>query len=131
MSDGIPAAAKDVAAGYKRSSVSTKDDLGRYNDHGFDARFEVSKTANEPHRHFYIVEIDLSDANATPIKHRALDRFKHESAACAIAPNGLLVVEKGDDERGEFIYKWFPPPRSVFTTPQPANCRASQRCRWL
>ena len=101
-----PALADDVAAGYKRYGVPTKVDAGRYNYHGFDPRFDVSKTPNEPHRHGYIVEIDPSDANSTPIKHTALGRFKHENAACVIAPNGQLVVYMGDDERGEFIYKW-------------------------
>lgn len=95
-----------VAAGYKRYGVSTKVDPGNYNYHGFDARFDVTKTPNEPHRFGYIVEIDPSDASSTPVKHTALGRFKHENAACVVAPSGQIVVYMGDDERGEFLYKW-------------------------
>jgi hypothetical protein len=98
--------ADDVADGYKRYGVSTKVDAGRYNYHGFDARFDVSKNPNEPNRHGYIVEIDPIDAGSTPVKHTALGRIKHENAACVVAPNGQVVVYMGDDERGEFIYKW-------------------------
>ncbi len=95
-----------VAAGFKRYGVRTKVDEGRYNYHGFDARFDLSKNPNEPHRAGYLVEIDPADPNATPVKHTALGRFKHENAACAVAPDGRVVVYMGDDERGEFMYKW-------------------------
>ncbi len=95
-----------VAAGYKRYGVSTKVDPGNYNYHGFDARFDVTKNPNEPHRHGYIVEINPADATSTPVKHTALGRFKHENAACVVAPSGQIVVYMGDDERGEFMYKW-------------------------
>ncbi len=95
-----------VAAGFKRYGVSTKVDPGRYNYHGFDARFDISKNPNEPHRAGYIVEIDPANPDSTPVKHTALGRFKHENAAYALAPDGRVVVYMGDDERGEFMYKW-------------------------
>ena len=94
------------AAGFKRYGVSTKVDPGRYNYHGFDARFDISQNPNEPHRAGYIVEIDPWNPDAAPIKHTALGRFKHENAAYALAPNGQVVVYMGDDERGEYMYKW-------------------------
>ena len=94
------------ASGFKRYGVSTKVDPGRYNYHGFDERFDISKNPNEPHRAGYIVEIDPWDPEATPVKHTALGRFKHENAAYALAPNGQVVVYMGDDERGEYMYKW-------------------------
>ena len=93
-------------AGYKRYGVSTKVDPGRYNYHGFDERFDISKNPNEPHRAGYIVEIDPWNPEAAPVKHTALGRFKHENAAYALAPDGRVVVYMGDDERGEFMYKW-------------------------
>lgn len=95
-----------TAAGYARYGVSTKVDPGRYNYHGFDARFDITKTPNEPHRAGYIVEIDPAKPDSTPVKHTALGRFKHENAACALAPDGRVIVYMGDDERGEFMYKW-------------------------
>ncbi|KQI68251.1 transcriptional initiation protein Tat [Loktanella sp. 3ANDIMAR09] len=94
------------ANGFKRYGVSTEVDPGRYNYHGFDARFDLSKNPNEPHRAGYVVEIDPWNPDATPVKHTALGRFKHENAAYALAPDGRVVVYMGDDERGEYMYKW-------------------------
>ena len=94
------------AAGFKRYGVSTKVDPGRYNYHGFDERFDISKHPNEPHRAGYIIEIDPWNPDATPVKHTALGRFKHENAAYALTPEGQVVVYMGDDERGEYMYKW-------------------------
>ncbi|MFK7868908.1 MAG: PhoX family phosphatase [Roseobacter sp.] len=93
-----------TAAGYTRYGIGT-DGWG-YDYHKWDARFDVSQNPNEPHRVGYVVEIDPSDASSTPVKHTALGRFKHENAACTLAPDGRLVVYMGDDERGEFTYKW-------------------------
>jgi len=93
-----------VAAGFARYGIGT-DGWG-YDYHKWDARFDTSKNPNEPHRVGYIVEIDPSDASSTPVKHTALGRFKHENAACAVARDGRVVVYMGDDERGEFLYKW-------------------------
>lgn len=79
---------------------------GRYGYEKFDARFDTAQNPNEPHRFGYIVEIDPTDPTSTPIKHTALGRFKHENAAAVIAPDGRVVVYMGDDERGEFMYKY-------------------------
>ncbi len=95
-----------VMDGFRRYGVSTKVDAGRYNYHGFDARFDIATNPNEPHRAGYIVEIDPANPDSTPIKHTALGRFKHENAAYGIAADGRVVVYMGDDERGEFMYRW-------------------------
>ncbi len=95
-----------LANGFARYGVPTRPGEGRYNYHGYDARFDLSQTPNEPHRAGYIVEIDPADPGSTPVKHTALGRFKHENAACTLAPDGRVVVYMGDDERGEFIYRW-------------------------
>ena len=102
-----------TAAGFKRYGVSTEVDPGRYNYHGFDARFDLSQNPNEPHRAGYIVEIDPADPTSTPVKRTALGRFKHENAASVVAPDGRVVVYMGDDERGEYMYKWVS--RDVYT----------------
>jgi secreted PhoX family phosphatase len=110
--NGYFGATSDVSAdemvmdGFKRYGVSTKVDSGRYNYHGFDARFDIATDPNEPHRADYIVEFDPANPEMTPIKHTALGRFKHENAAYAIAADGHVVVYMGDDERGEFMYRW-------------------------
>ncbi len=79
---------------------------GRYAYEKFDARFDVSVNPNEPNRFGYIVEIDPADPTSTPVKRTALGRFKHENAATAVAPDGRIVVYMGDDERGEYLYKF-------------------------
>ncbi|MEM9050141.1 MAG: PhoX family phosphatase [Pseudomonadota bacterium] len=77
-----------------------------YDYHKWDARFDVSQNPNEPHRAGWIVEIDPTDPTSTPVKHTGLGRFKHENAAVAIARDGRVVVYMGDDERGEYLYKF-------------------------
>ncbi len=88
---------------YKRYGISAET---RYAYEKFDERFDVSKHPNEPRRAGYVVEIDPSDASSTPVKRTALGRIKHENAACVIARDGRVVVYMGDDERGEFLYKY-------------------------
>lgn len=69
-------------------------------------RFDISKHPNEPNRFGYIVEIDPEDPTSTPKKRTALGRFKHENAELVVAKNGEVVVYLGDDERGEFLYRF-------------------------
>ncbi|QDG78349.1 PhoX family phosphatase [Labrenzia sp. PHM005] len=88
---------------YKRYGISNES---RYSYEKFDARFDISKNVNEPRRAGYIVEIDPTNPSSTPVKRTALGRFKHENAACTLAPSGQVVVYMGDDERGEFLYKF-------------------------
>lgn len=71
-----------------------------------DERFDISKHPNEPNRAGYVVEIDPMDPTSTPKKRTALGRFKHENAEVVVAANGHAVVYLGDDERGEFIYRF-------------------------
>ncbi|WP_372574449.1 PhoX family protein [Ruegeria jejuensis] len=92
-----------VADGFARYGVQAESWNGY---EGYDPRFDTSKTPNEPHRVGWIVEIDPTDPESTPVKHTGLGRFKHENAAVAIAPDGRVVVYMGDDERGEYLYKF-------------------------
>jgi len=71
-----------------------------------DERFDVSKHPNEPNRNGYVVELDPTDPNSTPKKRTALGRFKHENAEMVINGDGRVVVYMGDDERGEFLYRY-------------------------
>ena len=71
-----------------------------------DERFDIAKHPNEPNRAGYIVEIDPFDPISTPKKRAALGRFKHENAEIVLTDSGRIVVYMGDDERGEFLYKF-------------------------
>jgi secreted PhoX family phosphatase len=88
----------------KRYGVKTTD-LG-YGWAMVDERFDIAKHPHEPNRVGYVVEIDPMDPKSTPKKRTALGRFKHENAELVIAENGHVVVYLGDDERGEFLYKF-------------------------
>jgi len=76
------------------------------NWHPHDPRFDLAHNPNELNRHGWVVEIDPFDPQSTPVKRTALGRFKHENAALAETGDGRAVVYMGDDERGEFIYKF-------------------------
>jgi len=83
----------------------------KHDDRGYDwasadERFDISKHPNEANRVGYIVEINPLDPSSTPKKRTALGRFKHENAEVVVAQNGHVVVYMGDDERGEFLYKF-------------------------
>ncbi|MGB7317221.1 MAG: PhoX family phosphatase [Planktotalea sp.] len=96
--------AHEVSAELKRYGVSSKD--WGYGWAKVDERFDVSKNPNEPNRAGYVVEIDPFNPTSTPKKRTALGRFKHENAEVVIAANGKVVVYMGDDERGEFLYRF-------------------------
>jgi len=84
-----------------------------YSEFGFgylwattDARFDTSQEPQEPNRFHWLTEIDPMDPDSTPTKRTALGRFKHESAAITTGTRGRVVVYSGDDERGDYIYKF-------------------------
>lgn len=88
----------------KRYGVGNKD--WGYGWATTDERFDISKHPNEINRAGYVVEIDPLDPTSTPKKRTALGRFKHENAEVVVAANGQVVVYLGDDERGEFLYRF-------------------------
>ena len=94
----------EVGAAFKRYGVGPKD--WGYAWATADERFDIAKHPNEPNRAGYVVEIDPLDPGSTPKKRTALGRFKHENAEVVVAANGQVVVYMGDDERGEFLYKF-------------------------
>jgi secreted PhoX family phosphatase len=107
-------------AGYKPSKALKRYGV-KIKDQGYDwarvdERFDVSKNPNEPNRAGYIVEIDPMDTSSTPKKRTALGRFKHENAEVVVAGNGQVVVYMGDDERGEFLYRYISDGRYVAGT---------------
>ncbi|MGB0722952.1 MAG: PhoX family protein, partial [Gammaproteobacteria bacterium] len=92
------------SAALERYGVTARDrGYGWYRE---DARFDISLHPNEPNRAGYVVEIDPLDPAAMPKKRTALGRFKHENAEVVIADSGHVVVYLGDDERGEYLYRF-------------------------
>ena len=88
------------------------------NWHLHDPRFDLAHTPNELNRHGWVVEIDPFDPLSTPVKRTALGRFKHENAALTETRDGHAVVYMGDDERGEFIYKFISRDKIDHQTPK-------------
>jgi len=77
-----------------------------YNWWRHEERFNLAEEPNEPNRFGWVVEIDPYNPDSTAKKRTALGRFKHENAALTINRDGRAVVYLGDDERGEFLYKF-------------------------
>ena len=96
----------DIETGpeFKRYGVGPKD--RGYAWATADERFDIAKHPNESNRNGYIVEIDPLAPDSTPKKRTAMGRCKHENAEIVIAGNGQVVGYMGDDERGEFLYKF-------------------------
>ncbi|WP_137292039.1 PhoX family protein [Nocardioides dongxiaopingii] len=96
---GVPA---EYAAEYARYGIT-----GAGKGWGtVEPRFDLSQEPHEPHRFGWIVEVDPSNASSVPRKHTMLGRFKHEGANIIIAKNGRAVAYMGDDERGDYLYKF-------------------------
>ena len=79
-----------------------------YGWHVFDKRFDLSdpEYANESNRFGWIVEIDPFDGTQKPVKHTAMGRFKHEAVAIATTHTGRAACYMGDDQRGDYCYKY-------------------------
>ena len=91
-----------LTAEQKRYGIKNKD--WGYGWAQADARFDLSETPNEPNRFGWITEINPATGEAK--KLTALGRFKHENAEVVIASNGKVVVYMGDDERGDYLYRF-------------------------
>jgi uncharacterized protein len=76
-----------------------------YNWHLAEPRFDVAVNRNELNHFGWVVEIDPFDRKAKPVKRTALGRIKHEGAT-VIEDRGRVIVYSGDDENGEYCYKF-------------------------
>jgi len=95
---------QDIGDAWARYGIGPKD--WGYAWATADERFDISKHPNEPNRWGYIVEIDPLDPTSTPKKRTALGRFKHENIEVVLAADGRVVAYSGDDERGEYMYRF-------------------------
>jgi hypothetical protein len=58
-------------------------------------------------RHYgWIVEIDPYDPAATPRKHTAMGRMRHENVGIRVGHDGTVVAYMGDDKRDSCVYKF-------------------------
>lgn len=97
------------AASFEPTPEQKRYGLGNESRYGWekvDPRFDMAQAPNEPNRHGYIVEIDPFDPASVPKKRSALGRFKHENADVVLSADDRVVVYMGDDERGEFLYRF-------------------------
>ena len=95
----------EYAASYNRLGLSKTGDSAR-KWRLSDPRFDLAAEPNEPFRFGWIVELDPYDPTSTPVKHTMLGRFKHEGANVTISRSGHAVAYMGDDERGDYLYKF-------------------------
>jgi secreted PhoX family phosphatase len=92
------------ATSYARYGVSATN--GGRDWKAVDRRFDLSQEPHEPFRFGWIVEVDPMRPDSRPRKHTMLGRMKHEGANIAVDRNGRVAVYMGDDERGDYIYKF-------------------------
>jgi len=90
-------------ASYARYGITGTDSRGWSE---VDDRFDLSTEPHEPFRFGWIVELDPYDPTSTPRKRTMLGRMKHEGADISISEDGRVVAYMGDDERGDYIYKF-------------------------
>ena len=76
-----------------------------YNWHRAEPRFDVALNRNELNHFGWVVEFDPFDPKSQPVKRSALGRIKHEGATCTES-KGRVVVYSGDDENGDYLYKF-------------------------
>ena len=92
------------AASYARYGINPANS-GR-NWKATDPRFDLTQEPHEPFRFGWIVEVDPFRPGSKPRKLTMLGRMKHEGANVAVDRNGRVGVYMGDDERGDYIYKF-------------------------
>lgn len=96
-------------AGWSPTALEARYGVSRagfgYNWHKAEARFDLARNRNELNHFGWVVEFDPFDPQSVPVKRTALGRIKHEGATCTES-KGRVVVYGGDDENGDYLYKF-------------------------
>jgi len=96
-------------AGWTPTALEARYGVSRtgfgYNWHVAEPRFDLAVNRNELNHFGWVVEIDPFDPKSQPVKRTALGRIKHEGATCTES-KGRIVVYTGDDENGDYLYKF-------------------------
>jgi uncharacterized protein len=71
-----------------------------------DERFDLTTEPHEPFRFGWVIEIDPYRPKAWPVKRTMLGRMKHEGANVRLSSEGHAVVYLGDDQAGDYLYKF-------------------------
>jgi secreted PhoX family phosphatase len=71
-----------------------------------DKRWDLTHAPKQPNRYGWVVEVDPTDPNSTPVKRTALGRMYHESANPILHPDGRVVIYMGDDGYFEYLYRF-------------------------
>lgn len=90
-----------IPASLRRYGVKTKD--WGYGWAREDERFDVSRHPNEPNRFGYVVEIDPLDDAEKADGARSPETRERGACPCRERTGGVYL---GDDERGEFLYRF-------------------------
>lgn len=93
------------ATSFKRYGLATTAATNR-GWSSVDERFDLSKHPHEAYRFGWVVEVDPYHPGSTPVKQTMLGRFKHEGANVTLSESGHAVAYMGDDERGDYLYKF-------------------------
>ena len=73
---------------------------------GLPAQFNLSANPHAAALYGWTVEIDPYDPAWAPRKRTALGRRKGECATSALTKDGRVAIYSGDDEKGQFVYKF-------------------------
>jgi secreted PhoX family phosphatase len=100
-----PAADQALQVGFNHDGMHYFPLRFGYGWHKAEQRFDVDANRNELNHFGWVVEIDPFDPTSMPVKRTALGRIKHEGAWCTES-GGRVVVYSGDDENGDYLYKF-------------------------